>query len=64
MSLEYDNDLFTAGKIVALEILLEIKNEDKTLDDLDLKYLIEAQKRNLNDPTVFENIGEVKEGGE
>jgi hypothetical protein len=64
MPLEYDNDLLTAGKIVALEIMLEIKNEDKTLDDIDLKYIIEEQKRNLNDPSVLENLGEQPEGGE
>jgi len=52
MSQVYENDIFVTGIISALKMMLEIKAEGRTLDEIDLEFLIEMQKRNLNDPTV------------
>jgi len=64
MSLVYENDIFTAGMIAALKMILEMKTEEKTLDSVDFECLIEEQKRNINDPSMIDNIAELPEGGE
>ena len=52
MSQVYENDIFVTGIISALKMILEIKAEGKTLDKIDFEYLIEREKRNLNDPML------------
>jgi len=64
MSQVYENDIFVTGIISALKMMLELKVEEKSLDEIDLEFLIEMQKRNLNDPTVLDNVEELHEGGE
>ena len=64
MSQVYENDIFVTGIISTLKMMLEIKAEGRTLDKIDLEFLIEMQKRNLNDPTVLDNVEHLPEGGE
>ena len=64
MSQVYENDIFVTGIISALKMILEIKAEGKTLDKIDFKFLIETQKRNLNDPTMLDYVEHLSEGGE
>ena len=64
MSQVYENDIFVTGIISALTMMLELKDKGRTLDEIDFKFLIEMQKRNLNDPTVLDNVEHLSEGGE
>ena len=62
MSVVYENDLLTCGKIVTLRVLKETKDElasgdsGETLDDVDFDYLIEIETRNLNNPEAMDMI--------
>jgi hypothetical protein len=60
----YENDIFVTGIISALKMMLEIKAEGKTLDKIDFEYLIEREKRNLNDPTMLDYVEILPVGGE
>ena len=64
MSQVYENDIFVTGIISTLTMMLELKDKGRTLDEIDFKFLIEMQKRNLNDPTVLDNAEHLSEGGE
>ena len=64
MSQIYENDIFVTGIISALKMMLEIKAEGRALDEIDFKFLIEMEKRNLNDPTVLDNVEHLSGGGE
>ena len=64
MSQVYENDIFVTGIISALKMMLEFKSEGRILDEIDLEFLIEMQKRNLNDPTVLDNVEHLPDGGE
>ena len=64
MSLVYENDIFVAGIISALKMLLETKTEGRSLDKIDFEYIIETLKRNLSDPTILDNVVEFSDGGE
>ena len=59
MADEYEQDLLTCGKIVALRVLKETKDEmgeKESLDDVDFDYLIEVETRNLHNPAVLNLI--------
>ena len=64
MSQVYENDIFVTGIISTLTMMLELKAKGRTLDEIDFKFLIEMQKRNLNDPTVLDNVEHLSERGE
>ena len=64
MSQVYENNIFVTGIISTLKMMLEIKAEGKTLDGIDLEYLIEREKRNLNDPAMLDYVEIFHEGGE
>jgi len=52
MSQVYENDIFVTGIISALKMMLEFKAKGRILDEIDLEFLIESQKRNLNSGLV------------
>jgi len=60
----YENDLLTCGKIVALRVLKEEKDNGSDLNDVDFDYLIEIESRNLNNLETLDTIEKLPEGGE
>lgn len=59
MTADYEQDLLTCGKIVALRVLKETRDDGESLDDVDFDYLIDIETRNLHDPKVLEMIVEL-----